>query len=121
MKKLVITILNSKAVVADKCHVAESFFDRLKGLIGRKSLEPGEAMLFLRCNSIHMWMMAFPIDVVFINSTPDKQYEVVSIREHLCAWKLFPVSNFKASHVLELEAGLSKKVGIKVGEILCLN
>ncbi len=113
--------VNTQAQVADQCHVAESFFDRLRGLIGRKGLAQGEGMLFLKCNSIHTWMMSFSIDVVFLNTISDSKYEVVSVVKSVRPWKLFPVTNLRANHVLELGEGSIERIGLNVGETLCLS
>ena len=68
-KKVSVRLVKSKAVIADRCVVAESFFERLRGLIGRDRLVDGEGMLFHRCNDIHMWFMSIPIDVVFLTKS----------------------------------------------------
>src|SRR4051812_30737808 len=85
--------LKNKAVISDKCIVAESFIDRLRGLIGRTRLDAGEGMLFPRCNDIHMWFMSIPIDVVFLRregSGSSSTWIVSSLRENLRPWRLLP-------------------------------
>jgi uncharacterized membrane protein (UPF0127 family) len=109
--------LKNQALVADKCVVAESFFSRLRGLIGRARLEPGEAMFFPRCNNVHMWFMRFAIDVVFL----DERMRVLSVRESVRAWKLLPVGDIKAAHALELSAGSVARLNLARGDELCLS
>ena len=65
-------------VLADRVVLADTFLSRLRGLLGRTSLPDGEAMIITRCNSIHMFFMRFPIDVVFI----DKKDIVVGLLEN---------------------------------------
>ena len=92
-------------VIASHAEVADRFIPRLRGLIGKNRFESGEALLFPRCNSIHMWMMKIPIDVVFLKKRTDA-WEVLSLHPHLKPWKLLPVGNLKADDVLELPVGL---------------
>ena len=54
--------------------VADSYFLRLRGLIGRDVVSLG-GLLIKPCNQIHTFHMAYPIDVVYLS----KDYEVVKI------------------------------------------
>lgn len=103
------------ATLTDRCHIAEAFFERLKGLIGKQQLANGEGMFFPRCNSVHMWFMRFPIDVIFV----DAQYRVTSVYSGLRPWRLLPVFDFRASHALELPEGSIERVGVRKGDVLC--
>ncbi len=115
--------LKNQAFIADKCVVAESFFDRLQGLIGKRELAPGEAMLFPRCNDIHMWFMTIPIDVVFLTRAAsdegEERFVVSSVREGVRPWKLLPVMDLRASVTLEMAAGSVAKFDIRPGDPLC--
>ena len=117
-----IKAFKNQALIADKCHVAESFAERLRGLIGRKKFEPGEGLLLPRCNDIHMWFMSMPIDVVFIRNDrrPDGKitHVVASVREHVRPWKLLPVRDGTAEDTLELPAGTVGRIGLKPGDEL---
>jgi uncharacterized membrane protein (UPF0127 family) len=119
---MVIKSFKNQALIADKCLVAESFSERLRGLIGRKSLEPGEGLLLPRCNDIHMWFMSMPIDVVFIRNErrPDGgvTHVVASVREQLKPWKFFPVRDWTAEDTLELPAGTVDRTGLRPGDEL---
>jgi uncharacterized membrane protein (UPF0127 family) len=103
------------AFLAERCLVAETFVDRLTGLIGKRGLASGEGLFFPRCNSIHMWFMRFPIDVVFV----DSQYRVTSVYSGLRPWRLFPVVDFRASHALELPLGSVERASVRKGDVLC--
>ena len=50
----------------ERCWRAIRTRDRVRGLLGRDGLAPGEGMLFPRCNAIHTVGMKFPIDVAFL-------------------------------------------------------
>jgi uncharacterized membrane protein (UPF0127 family) len=100
-------------VLVAKCEIANTIWSRFKGLIGRAGLSDDEAMWLLPCNSIHMFLMRFPIDVVFLNQIG----KVVSIKENVPPFHpgLFC---FKAHSVLELKAGCVAKKLIRCGDVL---
>lgn len=52
-------------VLAPHAKLADTFLTRLKGLLLRTGLEPGEALILSPCNSVHMFGMLFSLDVVF--------------------------------------------------------
>ena len=54
-------------VVVDQCVVADSPVSRLKGLLGRSELRPGEGLLLRPASAIHTCFMRFPIDAVFLD------------------------------------------------------
>lgn len=105
--------------IASNLEVADRFWPRLRGLIGRNSFEQGEGLLFPRCNSIHMWMMRIPIDVVFLRKS-GACWEVLSLHPGLKPWKALPVGNFRADDTLELPEGSIMRIGLKPGEVLCI-
>ena len=53
--------------LADHCFHAITFFSRLKGLIGTKSIRSNEAILFSDCKMVHSFFMSIPIDVIFLD------------------------------------------------------
>lgn len=92
------------AILASQVCLADSFGTRLKGLMFRKSLEPGEGLLLKDCSDIHCCFMRFPIDAVYL----DTQMTVVG-KQTLPPWRLgkhFP----GAKHVLELNAGCAAEL-----------
>lgn len=103
-------------VIVAKCYVAEDFFSRFKGLMGRKDLAKTEAVMFPKCNSIHTFFMRIPIDVLLVSD----QGDVVEVMESLAPWRmLMPRRGVK--HVVELRSSLSKELGIKAGSRLKLS
>lgn len=107
------------AVIASRAEVADRFYLRLKGLIGRTDFESGAGMLFPRCTSVHMWMMSMPIDVVFLKKI-DSGWTVMSAHAELKPWKLLPVGDLRADDALELPKGTIDRTGLKPGEVLCI-
>ena len=71
-------------VVAERCVVAERLFARMRGLLGRSALPPGEGLLIQHAPSVHMFFMRFPIDVVFI----DRDRRVLRVSVGLAPWRI---------------------------------
>jgi uncharacterized membrane protein (UPF0127 family) len=92
---------------------ADTIFKRIKGLMGRDSLPPGEALWLRPCKSIHTIGMKFPIDVLFLA----KDNKVVGMEENIPPNR-FSAFVFKAAGVLELAAGMVSQSGTKVGDVL---
>lgn len=80
-----------------RARVARTLFERIRGLIGTKSLPKGEGMLILRCNSIHTFFMSFPIDATFF----DRDGNVVKVVRNIRPWRFFVWGGFRAVKVLE--------------------
>ena len=86
--------------LAQNLAVADSFFTRLKGLLGKKELPHGEGLWIKHCKSIHTFGMRFPIDVVFL----DKEYLIVGLAKALKPNRI-PHLYSSTSSVIELPAG----------------
>jgi uncharacterized membrane protein (UPF0127 family) len=93
--------------------VADTFWTRFKGLLGRGSLAEEEGLLIRPCHSVHTAWMKFAIDVVFL--THDGR--VVAFHEELAPFRVSRVYA-EAKMVLELPAGRIRKTGIEVGDQL---
>jgi uncharacterized protein len=99
-------------VVCDRCVVAASPFSRMKGLLGRSELGPGEGLLLRPASAIHTFFMRFPIDAVFL----DRDWRVVGIVGDVAPWRTAGRKGAKA--VLELPAGESARRGLRPGDLL---
>ena len=84
--------------------VARTFLQRLKGLIGRKSIPEGEGLLILKCNAIHTFFMGFAIDATFL----DREDNVVKVVRGIRPWRFFVWGGLRACKVLET---MSEKQG----------
>lgn len=123
-KRVRIESINNKAILADQCEVAESFMSRLKGLLGRKTLEEGEGLFISPCNDIHMWFMSIPIDVVFIVldrvESGHDYFRVTSVHPEVRPWRFLPLWDHRATDTLELPVGTIQRCGLATGDILCI-
>jgi uncharacterized membrane protein (UPF0127 family) len=105
-------ITDSGVVVCDRCFLATSPLARMKGLLGRSSLEPGEGMLFRPAGSIHMFFMRFAIDAVFC----DRDLVVLDVVRDLRPWRM--AGHRGAKVVIELPVGAAS--GLSSGDRLVL-
>ena len=99
-------------VVCARCWLAVSPLARMKGLLGRASLDPDEGMLFRPGGSIHMFFMRFTIDAVFCT----RDLEVVDVVRGLGPWRI--ASRRGAKVVIELAEGAA--AGLQPGDRLSL-
>jgi uncharacterized membrane protein (UPF0127 family) len=97
-------------VVCAKCELAETFWPKFRGLMGRSSLPADEGMLFRPAGSIHMFFMRFPIDVVFC----DRDLRVVKVVRGLKPWRTAAARRAKVT--IELAAGAA--AGLEPGDQL---
>jgi uncharacterized membrane protein (UPF0127 family) len=89
--------------------VAHSFLRRLRGLLGRRSMAPDEALLLAPCPSVHTFWMRFAIDVVFL----DVAGEVMRVVPGLGPWRFAWARGAHAC--LELPAGGAARAGLHAG------
>jgi uncharacterized membrane protein (UPF0127 family) len=97
------------SVVCEHCVYARSMWPRMRGLLGRKELPPGEGVLLEPASSIHMFFMRFPIDAVFL----DRQRRVKRVVERLRPWRL--AACWGSRSVLEIAAGEAARHGLAPG------
>ncbi len=101
--------------ICERCVVADTPPRRLRGLLGRAGLEPGEGLLIRPTHAIHMWFMRFAIDAVFV----DEDGRVLRVAEHLRPWRM--AAKRGARCVLELGAGECARRGLTVGDKLVMS
>ncbi|WP_318506904.1 DUF192 domain-containing protein [Bacillus sp. T3] len=95
--------------------VCDRFWPRFRGLMFRRKPLVDEGILLVPCNSIHMFFMFFPIDVVFL----DRNDVVVVVRKNVKPnMMIFPIRG--AEKVLELPIGTVEKYSIEVKDQIVL-
>jgi len=98
-------------MIAHKVFTAESFLQRLFGLLFKNPLKDGEALLIRNCTSIHTIGMRYSIDVVFINGSG----KVISAIKDILPWRFTPYIR-EARSVIEFRSGLLKNKMLNVGD-----
>lgn len=105
------TVTCNGVLIADNVYIADSYFKRLRGLLGKNQLQPGEGLLLTKVSSVHCLFMKFPIDVVYLNADM-----MVTGIETIQPWRIGKWIR-GTSHTLELEAGKAQAL-IEKGDIL---
>ena len=113
-----ITVANPdrNTVVGDRIRMARTLTDRTVGLLGTRSLAPGEGLWIERSPSIHMFFMRFAIDAVFVA----KDGRVTKIVENLRPWRVVWWAR-GARDCLEVPVGAVAASGTRVGDRLELS
>lgn len=101
------------ALLLTRARLADSFWLRLRGLLGRSSLEPGEGLILVGEKSIHTLFMKFPIDVVYV----DKTYRVIRTDVNMVPYRLGPFVA-QSAYVLEMSVGMINHTATEVGDQL---
>lgn len=105
-------------VVSSDVRFASTFLQRALGLMGKKPLPLGEALIFkgssaLPCNSIQTSFMRFSLDLLFL----DGGMKVKSIQRNVKPWRVtWPVSG--AVTAIEMTAGSLAEANIEIGDLL---
>lgn len=101
--------------MATEATVADSYFPRLIGLLGRTKrwAQPGRGLWIVPSRGVHTIGMLFPIDLIFLS----KEKQVVHVEEHVRPFRISAVS-LKTSSILELPAHTIYRTGTKIGDQL---
>jgi len=107
-------IVHQGQVWARHVEYAESWRERMCGLLGRSTLGDDAAMVIRGCGAVHTVGMKFAIDVVFV----DKAGRIVKITENVrpgcfCVW-----GGRHAAHVVESEASKLNLSKLSIGDTL---
>ncbi len=97
--------------------IAESEYETQTGLMYRKSMKPNRGMLFIspteRMHSFYMKNTEFPLDLIFIKS----DLTIASFQENAEPLSETSLSSkVPVKYVLEINAGLSEKWLLEVGD-----
>ena len=103
------------ATIAAQAEVANSFWSRGKGLIGRRSLPAGYGLVIRPCSSIHMFFMSIPLDVLYV----DKRGQVVRVLSGIKPWRVGPIVP-RSAWVVELPAGTAARTATATGDTIAL-
>lgn len=102
-------------ILADKATEAASFLARGRGLMLSPPLPQGGGLVIEPCNSIHMFFMRYPLDVVFT----DKEGRVVFMYRGIKPWRMGRLVR-GAKRAIELPEGTVDRTSTQVGDILSL-
>lgn len=104
---------SKKNIIVENLFLADSFWPRMKGLMGKKNLPEDEGLLLLPCNSVHSMFMRFPIDLLFLN----RELRVIKIVYRFKPWRVTPIIR-DCYQVVELRAGVASVKGVTIKDEL---
>lgn len=111
MKKVIVKNRTKNNIFLKEAEVADTFFTRLRGLLGRKSLDMDTGLVITSCNSIHMIGMKFPIDVIFL----DKDKIVCHVLPNMKIMQVSPIIK-NAQYAIECPVGTIKSKNIEIND-----
>ena len=91
---------------------AVSAIDRMRGLLWRPALKPGEGLMINTCNLVHTVGMHYALDLVFLDATGHIKKLVWDLKPLRCA------GAFAATTTLELPAGTLRTLNLGLSEQL---
>ncbi|HEY3426886.1 MAG TPA: DUF192 domain-containing protein [Negativicutes bacterium] len=114
MKQTADSIVNraNNKIIVRNLWIADTFFSRLQGLLGTKTLLSGQGLLLRPCNGVHTFGMHYAIDILFL----DRSYHVLRVVAALPPGRM--AGFLSAAQALELPAGTSKLLDIQAGQQL---
>ncbi|MFP3949099.1 MAG: DUF192 domain-containing protein, partial [Longimicrobiales bacterium] len=68
MREVRVTQEGAGIRLASRVAIAESWWERCRGLLARPRITTGEGLLLLECASVHTVGMTYPIDVAFLDA-----------------------------------------------------
>jgi uncharacterized membrane protein (UPF0127 family) len=101
-------------VLVSSVEIAGTSETRRRGLLGRDSIDPSEALIIAPCSAIHMFFMQFAIDAVFV----DRDGRVRKIVDDLRPWRI--AISLGAYAVIEMASGAVARSDVEVGDRLTL-
>lgn len=93
--------------------LANTFWLRLRGLLGAAPLESGEGLILVGEKSIHTLFMGFAIDVIYV----DKSYTIIRADVNMVPYRLGPFIS-RSAYILEMPVGTIERTRSVVGDQL---
>jgi uncharacterized membrane protein (UPF0127 family) len=85
----VVRVLNRTqgTVLAERAELANNYWTRFIGLMGRRELPSGSGLVLQPGGGIHMWFMRIPLDVIHV----DKHDRVTHVLRGIKPWRFGPL------------------------------
>lgn len=101
--------------LARRARVAETHWTRLRGLLGRRRLRPGEGLVLTPSRGVHTWGMHYAMDVAFTDAVG----RVVALYPGLAPFSRTSVHS-DAVQAIELPAGTIRRTGTREGDLVAV-
>jgi hypothetical protein len=111
MAKRLVRVINRTrdTLLAERAELADNYWTRFLGLMGRRELPPGTGLVLKPGGGIHMWFMRIPLDVVHV----DKRDRVTHVLRGIKPWRFGPLF-VGGKLAIELPVGTAN--GTRVGD-----
>ena len=101
------------STLGERIRVADGWWSRLRGLLGRPEPDAGEGLLIDPSRGVHMFGMRYPLDVLLV----DEERRVLTVHESLEPWSRTRYHP-DARYALELPTGTIQASGTETGDRL---
>ena len=108
-------LLREGQTIVPRVWITDTVRERMKGLLGRDSLDRDEAMLLAPCRCIHTVFMRFPIDAVFVS----RSLAIVRVVRDIAPGRIVDGKS-GAWGVVEMASGRSADLQIEIGDVFTL-
>lgn len=102
------------STLGDRVALADRWWLRMRGLLGRPPIAEGEGMLLAPCTAVHMRGMRYPLDVAILAADG----RVVAVYAGLGPGERTRWRHPGARCTLELPAGTLRRTGTAEGDVL---
>ena len=110
---MMIVNITRGTLIAGRVNVATSFWRRSRGLIGRRSLSVGDALILRPCIAVHALFVSIPLDVLHL----DKNGRVLRVLPFFQPWRIGPIV-WRSRTVIELPAGTVARTDTVIGDLI---
>jgi uncharacterized membrane protein (UPF0127 family) len=111
MSRIRVVNKTREGVLGTRVQVADRWWQRVRGFLGRGRPADGEGILLSPCRAVHMIGIGFPLDVVFI----DREGVVQAVYPSLRPGRMTRFHR-SAEYALELPAGTIASTGTVVAD-----
>ena len=97
--------------------LADTFWRRFLGLMGRKAIAPSHALLIVPCSGVQMCFMRFAIDVAFLKRRESSGgWQVLKVAHGLRPWLGLGFCG-EADAALEMGKGEAERLNVEPGTV----
>jgi len=109
MKHVRVINLTREMVLAEHAELADNYWTRFVGLMGRREVPDGGGLVLKPGGGIHMWFMRIPLDVIHV----DKRDRVTHVLRGIKPWRFGPLF---VGGKLAIELGAGTAAQTQVGD-----
>ena len=100
--------------IATHVDIAQTRRARRRGLLGRRYMEIGSALVLVPCWAVHTAFMALSIDLIFV----DRDGRAIHVVQAMRPWRA--AVSIRAQAVIELPAGTLLGGAVRIGDRVCI-